>query len=319
MFEGDLYTGNSSREFSQVPGISNPHLHYNPRTYPQHQQEALRLKDCKLPAPCCYNRTCSAFDGADFHPSSAQPDPIRSPSSSTLPRIQLVLTDKALWHRFHAVGNEMIITKSGRRTFPQCRVSVSGLDSHSPYTMLMDIVSLDSRRYKWHSKRWQAGGKGEPTLPRRFYIHPDSPSSGSSWMNKAISFHKLKLTNNTLDQHGHIILHSMHRYQPRFHILQGHDLYSLRWNSFATFVFSEMAFVAVTAYQNSQITQLKIDNNPFAKGFRVNGMNSKLYGTRRKSPAVPQTPGCRGERLRLQLRYTAVPPVYPLAQHTSGG
>ena len=27
-------------------------------------------------------------------------------------------------------------------------------------------------------------------------------------------------------------------------------------------------FVAVTAYQNSKITQLKIDNNPFAKGFR---------------------------------------------------
>ena len=27
-------------------------------------------------------------------------------------------------------------------------------------------------------------------------------------------------------------------------------------------------FVAVTAYQNTKITQLKIDNNPFAKGFR---------------------------------------------------
>jgi hypothetical protein len=27
-------------------------------------------------------------------------------------------------------------------------------------------------------------------------------------------------------------------------------------------------FVAVTAYQNSKITQLKVENNPFAKGFR---------------------------------------------------
>ncbi|KAH3707354.1 hypothetical protein DPMN_066756 [Dreissena polymorpha] len=34
------------------------------------------------------------------------------------------------------------------------------------------------------------------------------------------------------------------------------------------FVFEESAFVAVTAYQNSQITQLKIQNNPFAKAFR---------------------------------------------------
>ncbi len=27
-------------------------------------------------------------------------------------------------------------------------------------------------------------------------------------------------------------------------------------------------FVAVSAYQNTNLTQLKIDNNPFAKGFR---------------------------------------------------
>ena len=31
---------------------------------------------------------------------------------------------------------------------------------------------------------------------------------------------------------------------------------------------SDTEFVAVTAYQNTKITQLKIDNNPFAKGFR---------------------------------------------------
>lgn len=34
------------------------------------------------------------------------------------------------------------------------------------------------------------------------------------------------------------------------------------------FEFDESAFVAVTAYQNIQITQLKIQNNPFAKAFR---------------------------------------------------
>ena len=32
-----------------------------------------------------------------------------------------------------------------------------------------------------------------------------------------------------------------------------------------------MKFIAVTAYQNDKITQLKIDNNPFAKGFRDTG------------------------------------------------
>ena len=35
-----------------------------------------------------------------------------------------------------------------------------------------------------------------------------------------------------------------------------------------TIPIQDTEFVAVTAYQNSRITQLKIDNNPFAKGFR---------------------------------------------------
>jgi T-box protein 2/T-box protein 3 len=33
----------------------------------------------------------------------------------------------------------------------------------------------------------------------------------------------------------------------------------------------ECEFIAVTAYQNEKVTQLKIDHNPFAKGFRDTG------------------------------------------------
>jgi len=40
-------------------------------------------------------------------------------------------------------------------------------------------------------------------------------------------------------------------------------------------VFKETEFIAVTAYQNEKITQLKIDNNPFAKGFRDNGQGKR--------------------------------------------
>jgi len=36
-------------------------------------------------------------------------------------------------------------------------------------------------------------------------------------------------------------------------------------------VFPETEFIAVTAYQNELITQLKIDRNPFARGFRHDG------------------------------------------------
>jgi hypothetical protein len=65
----------------------------------------------------------------------------------------------------------------------------------------------------------------------------------------------------------------MHKYQPRFHVARCDDLSKLSYcASFSkTFVFPEMSFIAVTAYQNERITQLKIDHNPFAKGFRDNG------------------------------------------------
>ena len=38
--------------------------------------------------------------------------------------------------------------------------------------------------------------------------------------------------------------------------------------SLITIPIPDTEFMAVTAYQNTKITQLKIENNPFAKGFR---------------------------------------------------
>ena len=45
----------------------------------------------------------------------------------------------------------------------------------------------------------------------------------------------------------------------------------LPYSTFRTYVFKECDFIAVTAYQNEKVTQLKIDHNPFAKGFRDTG------------------------------------------------
>lgn len=51
-----------------------------------------------------------------------------------------------------------------------------------------------------------------------------------------------------------IILHSMHRYHPRFHLVQADDLFSVRWSVFQTFTFPETSFMAVTAYQNNKVS-----------------------------------------------------------------
>ncbi|KAM4797074.1 T-box transcription factor TBX2 [Rhinophrynus dorsalis] len=181
------------------------------------------------------------------------------------------LEAKELWDQFHKLGTEMVITKSGRRMFPPFKVRVSGLDKKAKYILLMDIVAADDCRYKFHNSRWMVAGKADPEMPKRMYIHPDSPATGEQWMAKPVAFHKLKLTNNISDKHGFTILNSMHKYQPRFHIVRANDILKLPYSTFRTYVFPETDFIAVTAYQNDKITQLKIDNNPFAKGFRDTG------------------------------------------------
>ncbi|KAF7653807.1 hypothetical protein LDENG_00078300 [Lucifuga dentata] len=150
---------------------------------------------------------------------------------------------------------------------------------------MVDMVPVDSFKYKWKKEQWEVAGKAEPQPPCRTYMHPDSPATGSHWMKQPLSFLKLKLTNNTLDQHGHIIVHSMHRYYPRFHVIQADNPYTVRWGPFQPFSFPETTFTAVTAYQNQKITKLKIDHNPFAKGFREGGTHSQ--GKRCRSNMSP--------------------------------
>ncbi|XP_065122849.2 T-box transcription factor TBX6L [Paramisgurnus dabryanus] len=195
--------------------------------------------------------------------------------------VHVSLQCRELWDKFSGIGTEMLITKSGRRMFPSCKVTVTGLNPKVKYMVIMDMVPFDNHKYKWNKDQWEVGGSSDPHLPNRFFIHPDSPASGDKWMQYPISFHKLKLTNNTLNSSGLVVLHSMHKYQPRLHIVQSPDPSNpYVHGGYLRFTFPEAAFIAVTAYQNQEITKLKIDNNPFAKGFRDNGLNRKRFRDR---------------------------------------
>ncbi|KAK7938508.1 hypothetical protein WMY93_001834 [Mugilogobius chulae] len=157
-------------------------------------------------------------------------------------KAQVYLCNRALWLKFHRHQTEMIITKQGRRMFPFLSFNISG---------------------------W--------TPPRnRVYMHPDSPNTGAHWMRQEISFGKLKLTNNkgASNNTGQmVVLQSLHKYQPRLHVVEVNEdgtEDTSQPGRVQTFTFTETQFIAVTAYQNTDITQLKIDHNPFAKGFRDN-------------------------------------------------
>uniref|UniRef100_A0A8C8YY85 MAX gene-associated protein n=1 Tax=Prolemur simus TaxID=1328070 RepID=A0A8C8YY85_PROSS len=225
------------------------------------------------------------------------------PADCTVGGITVTLDNNSMWNEFYHRSTEMILTKQGRRMFPYCRYWITGLDSNLKYILVMDISPVDNHRYKWNGRWWEPSGKAEPHVLGRVFIHPESPSTGHYWMHQPVSFYKLKLTNNTLDQEGHIILHSMHRYLPRLHLVPAEkatEVIQLNGPGVHTFTFPQTEFFAVTAYQNIQITQLKIDYNPFAKGFRDDGLNSKPQrdGKQKNSSdqegnSVPNSPGHR--------------------------
>ncbi|KOB79106.1 Optomotor-blind protein [Operophtera brumata] len=106
--------------------------------------------------------------------------------------------------RKEQVPTHVFLRVACRRMFPAYKVRVSGLDKKAKYILLMDTVAADDCRYKFHNSRWMVAGKADPEMPKRMYIHPDSPSTGEQWMQKVVSFHKLKLTNNISDKHGFV-------------------------------------------------------------------------------------------------------------------
>ncbi len=92
--------------------------------------------------------------------------------------------------------------------FPVIKVSVAGLEPDAKYIIVMDILQMGDSRYKFHENSWVETGKAEPALPGRMYIHSDSPATGSVWEKQLISFQKLKITNNHLDQLGYVSLNT---------------------------------------------------------------------------------------------------------------
>uniref|UniRef100_A0A673JVA4 T-box transcription factor TBX21 n=1 Tax=Sinocyclocheilus rhinocerous TaxID=307959 RepID=A0A673JVA4_9TELE len=199
------------------------------------------------------------------------------PFASVPGKAQVYLCNRALWFKFHRHQTEMIITKQGRRMFPFLSFSVAGLDPTCHYNIVVDVILADPNHWRFQGGKWIPCGKADTNVTgNRVFTHRDSPNTGAHWMRQEISFGKLKLTNNKgaySNSTQMIVLQSLLKYQPRVHVIEinkGGNEDTSDPDRVQTFTFPETQFRAVTAYQNTDIIQLKIYHNPFAKGFRDN-------------------------------------------------
>ncbi|VDM58289.1 unnamed protein product [Angiostrongylus costaricensis] len=147
-----------------------------------------------------------------------------------------------------------------RKIFPKIEYKIQGLNPDETYAIMLRIERVDDMRYKFSAGDWSTNGKGESqTTPRSIPHHDGAVDSGRAWMSKTVAFDRVKVTNNQQDNDPfHVVLQSMHKYLPVLYIYHMPN----------TVMYDYTAFIAVTAYQNNDVTQLKISHNPFAKGFR---------------------------------------------------
>ncbi|EDO34667.1 predicted protein, partial [Nematostella vectensis] len=179
-----------------------------------------------------------------------------------------------LWWKFYACGTEMVITRTGRRMFPTLALSFLGMDPRRYYSVHVDLTPMDGYSYTFANNAWQVSAMASEVshLPYvQSYRAEDTVHTGLYWMKNGVDFKKIRLTNRRTGsfKEGELHLSPNRKYQPRIHIVE--ETEEGVKVSCSTYVFPETAFIAVTTYQNEELIQLKIDHNPFAKGFRDKG------------------------------------------------
>uniref|UniRef100_A0A8C4RBG0 BHLH domain-containing protein n=1 Tax=Eptatretus burgeri TaxID=7764 RepID=A0A8C4RBG0_EPTBU len=187
------------------------------------------------------------------------------PITLTSGKVAVTLVNHRFWAMFHINGTEMLVARSGRRMFPYCQFDIDGLDPNLDYIMALDMVPMDSH----HNQRFDACFPVVHSMsecPDQLYLHPESPSLGLHWMKRNISFCKVKLTNHYILKNEYLFLSAKHNYAPRLHVIQSDVVPSTITHKENYFIFPQTEFTAVTSYQNTLMTELKLGHNLDMKG-----------------------------------------------------
>uniref|UniRef100_A0A914D2V9 T-box domain-containing protein n=1 Tax=Acrobeloides nanus TaxID=290746 RepID=A0A914D2V9_9BILA len=225
-------------------------------------------------------------------------------------RIKFRLTNEALWDNFHKHTTEMIVTKAGRKMFPKFEFTIDGLDPKGWYGIYLTMVPKDQNRYKFQAGEWSAVGQADVRPPAMPVIHENGFIVGNVWMSNPICYDRIKLTNLPQSDQTNkylISLASMHKYQPTISVYLMNQSPHYHYKLVATWAPKTAEFIAVTAYQNQNVTKLKINNNPFAKGFREGSIRKRSHSS---SPDPDEK-----DPKRLALVTDIRKPIYPLSAH----
>ncbi|KAL9973093.1 hypothetical protein ACROYT_G019505 [Oculina patagonica] len=157
--------------------------------------------------------------------------------------------------------------------FPVPEFCITGLNPDQWYICSLEFSPVDAkRRYNYKKDEgWFPAEKLSRNIavPRR-YDHPDKAFLGAYLLKKGIAFNHCKLTNAATSAEN-VTLNVFQRYQLGI-IITKVGSQSAAWR----FIFPETVFITVTKYYNETVIKMKINNNPFAAGFRKKRSRRKL-------------------------------------------
>ncbi|CAL2034635.1 unnamed protein product [Caenorhabditis brenneri] len=161
------------------------------------------------------------------------------------------LNNVELWQQFYP-RNEMVVTRAGRKLFPDLEVTIEGLDQDALYTVHFHLERINNIQYHFNknSGQWEDAGLDENTPMVMKVQHNRGGLNGSDWMKTPVSFSHVYITNTESQQKQRKIdlirVSSMHRYQPVITVKRVGDGYEEEFRLTMT------EFVVVTAYQVTQ-------------------------------------------------------------------
>ncbi|CAL2034480.1 unnamed protein product [Caenorhabditis brenneri] len=182
---------------------------------------------------------------------------------------RVTLNNVDLWEKFYPT-NEMVVTKPGRKLFPDLEVMIEGYHF--------------ARNENSGTGGWEEIGpvKDTPAIVKK--AHNRGGMVGSKWMEAPVSFSQIYITNDPdipqkQTKKDPILVTSMLKYQPVITVKRVYDGYEDEFRLTIT------EFMVVTAYQDPKIIELKKEYNKYANVKRPHDETPRRG--KRANPAVP--------------------------------
>lgn len=169
------------------------------------------------------------------------------------------LEGESLWSELKSHGNEMVVSRIGKRMFPNCNIRLNGLLPTAYYHLVLEALPISRLKFEYDNGKWVAAGPAQPESDQRIYTHPETPLQGAGWIRKPASFKTVKFTTGERDG-NQIVVKLGQKYVLRLHLVELSDQANTP-NRCATFVFRETEFITVNAYKNEIVAAVKMNRS----------------------------------------------------------